>query len=190
MATLTEKRDSEERQRLLKLVEDYKSKGYEVTLKPSPEDLPDFLSAYRPDMVVHRGSERAVVEVESRFSLAASSSYLRSLAEVIEQHSDWRLDLAMANSEETAYLYKAEESLQAQEVASGLQMVRQIATQNVESAILYAWVISGSNSKTSCRERSIKAGKNKFSLCNGPASYRRYYFQLGVSIADTYFVLA
>jgi uncharacterized protein YutE (UPF0331/DUF86 family) len=139
VATLTEKREKIERERLLKLAESYKNKGYKVILNPSSEDLPDFLNAYQPDMVVHRGNDSVAVEVKSRFSLAASSSYLRDLAEVIEQHPDWRLELVVANSEETAYFHKAEESLQIQEIASGLQFVRQLSKQNMESAILYAW---------------------------------------------------
>jgi Holliday junction resolvase len=88
MATLTEKREKVERERLLQLAESYKSKGYEVILNPSAEDLPDFLDAYHPDMVVHCGNENVVVQVKSRFSLANSSSYLRDLANVIEQHPD------------------------------------------------------------------------------------------------------
>ncbi len=142
MATLTENREKVKRERLLKLAESYKGKGYEVILNPSAEDLPEFLNAYHPDMVVHRGNDNVAVEVKSRFSLTNSSSYLRDLAEVIEQHPDWRLELVVANSEKTAYLQKAEESLQVSEITSGLQFARQLAAQNTESALLYAWSLA------------------------------------------------
>ncbi|MEH2464182.1 hypothetical protein [Nostoc sp.] len=40
-----------ERERLLKLAEEHREKGYEVFFHPNPEDLPDFLNYYRPDMI-------------------------------------------------------------------------------------------------------------------------------------------
>ena len=47
MATLTA---NLERERLLKLAEEYRNKGYEISIHPNPEDLPDFLRNYRPDI--------------------------------------------------------------------------------------------------------------------------------------------
>jgi Holliday junction resolvase len=74
-----------ERERLLKLADEYRDKGYEVSFHPSPEDLPDFLRNYSPDLIVRRGNEAVVVEVKSRSSLDSSSTqYLRNLAQSIE----------------------------------------------------------------------------------------------------------
>lgn len=46
-----------ERERLLELAQEYRQKGYEVLLPPNPEELPDFLKDYRPEMIVRRGEE-------------------------------------------------------------------------------------------------------------------------------------
>ena len=57
-----------EEQRAHDLAEEYRKKGYHVIEKPSPEQLPDFLSSYRPDLLARKGQTGVVVEVKSRAS--------------------------------------------------------------------------------------------------------------------------
>ncbi|MEO0457595.1 MAG: hypothetical protein AAF152_13590 [Cyanobacteria bacterium P01_A01_bin.114] len=129
-----------ERERLLKLAEAYRSQGYEVSFHPNSEDLPDFLKNYRPDLIVRRGDESVIVEVKSRSSLNFSSTqYLRNLAQVVEQHPGWRFELVVTNPEDVPYSQKAESSLQKSDIEARLQVARQLATQHLESAILYSW---------------------------------------------------
>lgn len=71
-----------ERERLLQLAEEYRGQGYEVSFQPNPDDLPDFLKTYRPDLVARRGDEAVIIEVKSRSSLDSSSTqYLLGVAE-------------------------------------------------------------------------------------------------------------
>jgi len=128
-----------ERERLLKLAEEYREKGYEVFFHPNPEQLPDFLNKYRPDMIVRRGEENVVIEVKSRSSLNSSNQDLRNLAQAVEKHPGWRFELVMTNPEDIMYSLKAEGSLQEHEIESQLQVARQLITQHPESAILYSW---------------------------------------------------
>lgn len=114
------------REQLLQLAEEYRAKGYKVLFHPNLEDLPDFLKNYRPDMIVRRGDEAVIIEVKSRSSFNFSSNqHFRNLAQVIEQHPGWKLELVMTNSEDDAYFSKAEESLQKHEIASRLQVARE-----------------------------------------------------------------
>jgi uncharacterized protein YutE (UPF0331/DUF86 family) len=137
MATTTA---NTERERLLKLAEEYRNKGYEVLLHPNPEELPNFLRSYRPDMIVRRGEESVIIEVRSRFSLKSTSTqYLRNLAQVVEQHPGWRFELVMTNPDDATYSQKAEESFQENEIKSRLQVAKQLSDQHPESAILYSW---------------------------------------------------
>lgn len=85
-----------ERERLLELAEEYRKKGYEVLMPPKPEELPDFLRGYSPDMIVRRGEEAIVIEVKSRTSIA-SAQYLQGLAQAVEEHPGWRVELVMTN---------------------------------------------------------------------------------------------
>jgi uncharacterized protein YutE (UPF0331/DUF86 family) len=128
-----------ERERLLQLAEEYRNKGYEVSFHPSPDDLPDFLKTYRPDMIVRREDESVIIEVKSRSSLNSSTQYLRNLAQAVEHHPGWRFELVMTNSEDATYPSKAESSLQKPEIETRLEVAKQLATQHPESAILYSW---------------------------------------------------
>lgn len=129
-----------ERERLLQLAEDYRDKGYEIFFHPNPEDLPDFLRNYRPDMIVRRGDEAVIIEVTSRRSLNSSSGqYLQNLAQSVEQHSGWRFELVMTNPEDYVHSPQAENSLQPSEIETKLQVARQLVMQHPESAILYSW---------------------------------------------------
>jgi uncharacterized protein YutE (UPF0331/DUF86 family) len=131
-----------ERERLIKLAEEYRDKGYEISFQPNPEDLPDFLKNYRPDMIARRGDEAVIIEVKSRSSLNSSSQYLRNLAQAVEQHPGWRFELVMTNPEDATYSQRAEGSLQETEIESRLQVARQLATQHPEPAILYSWSLA------------------------------------------------
>ncbi|WP_254174344.1 hypothetical protein [Planktothrix pseudagardhii] len=137
MSTLTAK---QEREQLLKLAENYCQKGYEIFLHPNLEELPDFLKSYRPDLIVRRGEEAVVIEVKSRASLNSySDQYLQNLAQAVEKHPGWRFEFVMINPEDITYSPKAEYSLQKDEIESQLQVVKQLTTQHLESAMLYCW---------------------------------------------------
>lgn len=88
-----------ERKRLHELAREYREKGYEVTVEPSKNALPNFLSDYQPDMIARNDEESVVVEVKSRSSLA-HSEYLQSLADRIKEKAGWRFELVITNPKE------------------------------------------------------------------------------------------
>ncbi|WP_083625163.1 hypothetical protein [Planktothrix serta] len=137
MSTLTA---NHEREQLLKLAENYRQKGYEIFLHPNLEELPEFLKSYRPDLIVRQGEEAVIIEVKSRASLNSySDQYLQNLAQAVEKHPGWRFEFVMVNPEDITYSPKAEGSLQKDEIESQLQVVKQLTTQHLESAMLYCW---------------------------------------------------
>ncbi|MGD1918924.1 MAG: hypothetical protein ACFCAD_08530 [Pleurocapsa sp.] len=142
MATQITNIENLERKQLLKLAEEYRENGYKISFCPNPEDLPDFLKNYRPDLIDHRYDENVVIEVKSRHSLDSSSNqYLRNLAQQIEQHPGWRFELVMINSEEATYLAEAKETLQESEIKSRLKIVQKLSEQHSESGIILAWTL-------------------------------------------------
>jgi REase_AHJR-like len=88
-----------ERQRVRALVEEYRSKGYEVIEMPSPEQLPDFLTGYRPDLLIRKGDETIVVEVKSRASLGKDPQ-IRELARLLSSKPNWNFELVVVREEE------------------------------------------------------------------------------------------
>jgi uncharacterized protein YutE (UPF0331/DUF86 family) len=131
------------REQLLKVAEGYRNQGYEVAFHPTPEDVPVFLKNYRPDMIVRRGDESIVVQINSASSLNSSSTqYLSSLAEVVEKQQGWRLEFVMINPEDAPIsLPQSDGSLQIQDIEARLSVAKQITTQNLESAVLYSWAL-------------------------------------------------
>ena len=54
-----------ERQRVQKVGQVYRDKGYDVLIEPQGDQLPDFLQAFRPDLIAHKDNEHIVVGVRS-----------------------------------------------------------------------------------------------------------------------------
>jgi len=129
------------REQLLKLSQEYQEKGYQVSLHPNLEDLPEFLKKYRycPDMIAYGKEESVVVEIKSRTSLNTSSEQLRALVNEIEITPGWRLELVMINPEEETYSSNMERSLKQNEIESQLQAISQLSGQHLESAFLFCW---------------------------------------------------
>jgi hypothetical protein len=130
------------REQLLKVAEDYRNQGYEVAFHPNPDDKPVFLKNYRPDMIVRRGDESVVVQINSASSLNSSDRYLSSLSKVVEKQQGWRLEFVMLNPEDApTALPQSDGSLQIQDIESRLSVAKQITSQNLESAVLYCWAL-------------------------------------------------
>ena len=77
------------------VAEDYRSKGYEVSLQPGPDQLPPSLAGYRPDFVARKGDETVVVEIKSR-PTSRREPPLESLAKAVRALPGWRLELVLA----------------------------------------------------------------------------------------------
>ncbi len=47
-------------------IQAYRGKGYDVSIEPQGDQLPDFLQAFRPDLIARKGDEHIVVKVRVR----------------------------------------------------------------------------------------------------------------------------
>src|SRR5215211_5290741 len=74
------------------IAEQYKQRGYKVTVSPRATQLPRFLSKFRPDMVAEGVDESVVIEVKSSGKVRGSD-YWKELSKVVQQHPGWRLEL-------------------------------------------------------------------------------------------------
>lgn len=76
----------------------YKSLGYDVTERPTPDLLPEFLQGMTPDVVARSESDNVVIEVKMHASLKGSND-LVSLADRISRQRDWRLELIVLDDD-------------------------------------------------------------------------------------------
>ena len=106
-----------------------RSQGWDVTSEPSPEQLPQTLADFRPDLLARRGDEHAVVEIRSRRQ--PPNLDLVTLAERVAALPGWRLDLVYVP-----------EDLTVADRGQLLQWARaaeQLASSTPEAALLLGW---------------------------------------------------
>jgi uncharacterized protein YutE (UPF0331/DUF86 family) len=93
--------NAREHQRILELIQEYRSKGYAVLEPRKPEDLPQFLRGrnYLPDLVVRSDKENLVVEVKSSETVASLDA-ISDVSELVNAQKDWHFVLVLTNPRE------------------------------------------------------------------------------------------
>ena len=87
-----------EHRRVLSLAREYRSEGYDVTVYPSADDLPDQLSKCPLDLVARGKDDVIAIEVRTRESLTLNGfEDLRRMAETIKQIPGWVFELVVTN---------------------------------------------------------------------------------------------
>ncbi|WP_166534940.1 hypothetical protein [Blastococcus xanthinilyticus] len=110
-------------------IERLRAGGWDVVVRPGPDELPEALSDLQPDLVAHRGDEHAVVEVKSR--LAPPNLDLVTLAERVASLPGWRLELVYIPDEPAVA-----EPAQLRRWAS---TASELAGSSPEAALLLSW---------------------------------------------------
>ena len=87
-----------ERMRVEEIAQTYRDKGYDVLIEPRGDQLPDFLQAFRPDLIVHKGDEHIVVEVRTRGQVS-DFPQVNELAKLVRNEADWRFQLVLLGPE-------------------------------------------------------------------------------------------
>jgi hypothetical protein len=130
---------SREIQRARAIAEEYRSKGYEVIEQPSPEQLPEFLAGYQPDVLVQRGDEAIIVEVKSRSSLAKDPR-IREMARLVQAEPHWNFELVVVGEEGQLSTPEGARPLERADILLGIEAAeRLVASGFSEAALLQAW---------------------------------------------------
>jgi hypothetical protein len=133
-----EAKTSRERQRARAIAEEYRSKGYEVIEQPSPEQLPEFLAGYRPDVLVQRGDEAIIVEVKSRSSLTKDSR-ITGVARLVQREPHWNFELVLVGEEQLS-VPEGAHPFERDDILRGLESAeRLLAAEFLAAALLQAW---------------------------------------------------
>jgi hypothetical protein len=139
-----------ERQRVLELIQEYRSKGFTVLEPSDPDDLPEFLGNrnYMPDLIARSRDENLVIEVKSSETLAALER-LSSISELVNAQKDWHFVLVLTNPRQ-----EKNPASPATSRAKVLQLIER--ARHVESledpALLEAWFIYAWVAAEACLE--------------------------------------
>lgn len=83
-----------QRSELEQVAEQYRTEGYEVTVSPESEVLPDFLRGDPPDILARRDGESVAVHVKQRREIVGDHR-LAYLAGEVNSQPGWRFDLVV-----------------------------------------------------------------------------------------------
>ncbi|NJP09702.1 MAG: hypothetical protein HC866_09610 [Leptolyngbyaceae cyanobacterium RU_5_1] len=93
-----ENRPPLEHQRLLRLANEYRHKGYTVKLYPASTDLPAKLADCPFDLIAEGEGKKIAVEVRSRETLTLNGSEdLRQMSDLVHQLPGWEFELVITN---------------------------------------------------------------------------------------------
>src|SRR6516225_10112778 len=84
-----------ERETIRQYADWYAQQGYQVSVEPSPRELPEFLRTLAPDLIARRDGENIVVEVKT--SSPASFEQVQQLARALEHRAGWKLQVVYAD---------------------------------------------------------------------------------------------
>jgi len=84
-----------EREAIKQYADWYSQQGYQVSVEPSPRELPEFLRTLAPDMIASRHGENIVVEIKT--SSPASFEQVQRLARALEHRAGWKLQVVYAD---------------------------------------------------------------------------------------------
>jgi REase_AHJR-like len=130
---------SRERERERAIAEEYRSRGYEVIEHPSPEQLPQFLAAYHPDLLVRKGEEVIIVEVKSRSSLTREPQ-IWELARLVRAQPHWNFELVLVGEQEQLSVPEGARPFAREDIIEGIEAAeRLLAAQFWAAALLQAW---------------------------------------------------
>jgi hypothetical protein len=124
-----------EARRVEELAREYRDRGYQVTVGPEPEQLPEPLARFRPDLLARKADDLVVVEVKAREALP--DQQLQDLVKVVREQPGWRFELVLLKPEPGPPGTKA---WSAEDVADNLRQVEAIlGSGHLEGALLLAW---------------------------------------------------
>jgi REase_AHJR-like len=138
----------------------YTSQGYQVVVRPGPEDLPPFARDFKVEIVARRVATGVLVTVKKdRIQFAADPNVPR-YAEVTGAQPGWRFDFAIVGAEDPALReFPDARELSDEDIDKGLVDAEQlIGTGYVRPAVITAWAGLEAAMRRRLRAMGEKAG--------------------------------
>lgn len=77
----------------------YRSQGYDVIVRPAPDELPPFAKDFHVELLGRRGSEGVLVAIKKNRDEVAADGNMQRYAEITGSQPGWRFDFAILESE-------------------------------------------------------------------------------------------
>ena len=136
-----------------KTAEEYRSKGYAVSVGAPL----DFLPGYRADLVVRKDDQVKVIEVKTRASLAATAR-IDELARAIDARPGWSFELLLVSEPEKLEPPDEARSFEHEHILERIDEAEAILkTGHVEAAFVLAWSACEAALRLSIAEQEVSS---------------------------------
>jgi hypothetical protein len=128
-------------QELKRVADSYKNQGYQVTIRPTPEDLPPFAKDFKVELLARRGTTASLISVKRNLREVVAAAEMSRYAEITAAQPGWRYDFAILEGERPLEreLREAQELPNA-DIDKALAEAEQLLGMGfVRSAMLTAW---------------------------------------------------
>ncbi len=128
-------------QELRKVAVGYESQGYQVVIRPAPEQLPSFAKDFKVEILARRGLEGVLVAVKKTRDELEADTQLQRYAEVTSAQPGWRFDLAVLEGANPMGRNTGDiHDLSEEDIERSLANADQIASLGIgRAAIMTAW---------------------------------------------------
>lgn len=127
-----------EQEKIDAIAAEYRSKGYDVRVRPSLDDLPSFLRVFGPDIIAMAPADNVVIQVKS--SPRFDAVEVQKIAEAVKSHSQWRFEMVFVSQPAAPDVPVQEELAGDEHVTRMLVDAETLSHQgHLEAASLIAW---------------------------------------------------
>jgi hypothetical protein len=128
-------------QELNRLADTYRGHGYDVTVRPGPDQLPSFAKDFRVEILGRRGAEGVLVAVRKNRDEVAADSSMQRYAEITGAQLGWRFDFAILESEKpNAREGRGAKELSEDDINKSLDQARELSRIGfTRFAVVAAW---------------------------------------------------
>jgi len=146
-------------QRLIQLADRYRQQGYQVTINPGPDDLPQFAKNFKVEILAKRLDGNVLVSAKGSSSEFERDSNLANYADAIEKQPGWRYDVTVLGPPPSAPPPRNVDDVSAEQIEAKLRVAdRLFADGFVPQAALTAWGAFESAMRHRLRAMGQKAG--------------------------------
>jgi hypothetical protein len=117
-----------ERRRITEIADEYRQRGYSVTIEPQADEVPSFIAPYRPDLIARGPKETVVIEVKAG---TRTSADLADVATAVNSRPGWRFEVVLLDvGTQTA----ASELLPLEQLETTLAEVQRLLRSDLQTA--------------------------------------------------------
>jgi hypothetical protein len=143
---------------LKRVADSFEAQGYKVTVRPKPENLPDFAKDFHVEIVARRGTEGVLLAVKKNRGEVEDDTDLQRHVEITGEQPGWRFDLAILEGDSPMGRRMRDiRDYSGEDINRSLSEAEQIAAMGfVRAAVISAWAAL----ESSMRMRLRAAGES------------------------------